>query len=59
MKKVIWLVVSVLLLNGIAIAQITAPDASAAITKTALDYIEGWYAGDAARMERALHPDDN
>ncbi|MDH5196944.1 MAG: nuclear transport factor 2 family protein [Gemmatimonadota bacterium] len=33
----------------------TAAD-SAAIRGTALDYIEGWYAGDAARMERALHP---
>jgi hypothetical protein len=30
---------------------------SSAIRATALDYIEGWYAGDAARMERALHPD--
>src|SRR5690349_21790704 len=30
---------------------------SAAIRSTALDYIEGWYAGDAARMERALHPE--
>jgi hypothetical protein len=29
----------------------------AAIKQTALDYIEGWYAGDAERMERALHPD--
>jgi hypothetical protein len=29
----------------------------AAIRATALDYLEGWYAGDAARMERALHPD--
>jgi hypothetical protein len=29
----------------------------AAITGTALDYIEGWYTGDAERMERALHPD--
>ena len=28
-----------------------------AIRKTALDYIEGWYAGDAARMESALHPE--
>jgi len=28
-----------------------------AITSTALDYIEGWYSGDAERMERALHPD--
>ena len=22
-----------------------------------MDYIEGWYAGDAARMEKALHPE--
>lgn len=28
-----------------------------AITATALDYIEGWYEGNAERMERALHPD--
>lgn len=34
----------------------TAAD-SAAIRATALDYIEGWYTGDAARMERALHPE--
>lgn len=30
---------------------------SAAIRATALDYVEGWYAGDAARMGRALHPE--
>ena len=30
---------------------------SAAIRTAALDYIDGWYAGDAARMERALHPE--
>ena len=30
---------------------------SEAITLTALDYIEGWYAGDAERMQRSLHPD--
>jgi hypothetical protein len=29
----------------------------AAIAQTALDYIEGWYAGDAERMARALHTD--
>ena len=28
-----------------------------AITETALDYGQGWYAGDADRMERSLHPD--
>ena len=33
----------------------TAAD-SAAIRATALDYVEGWYAGDAERMRRALHP---
>ena len=28
-----------------------------AIVANALDYIEGWYEGNADRMERALHPD--
>ena len=28
-----------------------------AIREAVLDYIEGWYSGDPARMERALHPD--
>jgi Putative lumazine-binding len=27
------------------------------IKQTALDYIEGWYEGNAERMERALHPE--
>lgn len=30
---------------------------AAAIKQTALDYIEGYYDGNAERMERALHPD--
>ena len=30
---------------------------SAAIRAPALDYIEGWYTGNADRMERAVHPD--
>ena len=34
----------------------TGADADA-IRATALDYIEGWYTGDAARMERAVHPE--
>ena len=29
----------------------------AALTRMALDYIEGYYDGDPARMERSLHPD--
>jgi len=27
-----------------------------ALKKVALDYLEGWFEGDAGRMERALHP---
>jgi hypothetical protein len=42
-------------LTGPALAQ-TAVD-SAAIRAVALDYIEGWYTNNAARMERALHPE--
>jgi hypothetical protein len=34
----------------------TAADSSA-IRATALDYVEGWYAGDSTRMRRALHPE--
>jgi hypothetical protein len=34
----------------------TAAD-SAAIRQTALDYAQGWYDGDSARMQRALHPE--
>jgi hypothetical protein len=46
-----------LLIGGItpSIQAQTAAD-SAAIRATALDYIQGWYTNDGARMERALHP---
>jgi hypothetical protein len=47
--------VLVLLLAGTLDAQTSAD--SAAIRQAALDYIEGWYEGNAERMERALHPD--
>jgi hypothetical protein len=30
---------------------------TAAIRSAALDYIDGWYQADGARMERALHPE--
>ena len=46
-----------LLLSAIAIAQTGTSNDDEAIRKTALDYIEGWYSGDAARMECALHPE--
>ena len=38
-------------------ARAQSPADAAAIKQTALDYIEGWYEGNAERMERALHPE--
>jgi hypothetical protein len=57
MTRVLSLIAIVLLTCSAAAAQAAAPDENAAITKTALNYIEGWYEGDAARMESALHPE--
>jgi hypothetical protein len=45
----------VVLLPGLGRAQSAAD--SAGIRTAALDYIDGWYAADGARMERALHPE--
>src|SRR5687768_6669961 len=50
-----WILAAAALAASPAYAQ-TAAD-SAAIRQTALDYIEGWYEGNAERMERAIHPD--
>ena len=57
MGKVFSLIAFTLLVTAAAMAQTSSPDDNAAITKTALNYIEGWYEGDAARMESALHPE--
>lgn len=38
-------------------ARAQSPADTAAIKQAALDYIEGWYEGNAERMERALHPE--
>ena len=40
---------------GGAMAQ--SPADSSAIRATAMDYVEGWYQGNAERMARALHPE--
>lgn len=56
----IALVVGLLAVEAGAARAQTAPDSaaeSAAIRQAALDYIDGYYGGDAARMERALHPE--
>lgn len=59
MRKIILiLVVSLVFCVLDASAQTNVSDADkAAITQTALDYMEGWYSGDAEQMERALHPE--
>ncbi len=44
--------------SGPLLAALDLSDAEAAAIKApAFDYVESWYAGDAGRMERALHPD--
>ena len=57
MKNKMVLSIFLLLLTAAgARAQVSDAD-KAAITQTALDYIEGWYEANPERMERALHPD--
>ena len=48
---------ALLLLVPVSKTRAQTPADSAGIRQTALDYIEGWYTGDGARMERALHPE--
>jgi hypothetical protein len=48
------IVFAALAASASALSAQTAAD-SAAIRATAHDYIDGWYSGDPARMERALH----
>jgi hypothetical protein len=50
------LAVTAVCLGGSGAAAQSASD-SAAIRATALDYVEGWYTGDVARMTRAVHPE--
>ena len=57
MKTFIWALGVVLLVTALTNAQTASNDDDAAIRVTALNYIEGWYEGDAARMESALHPE--
>ena len=55
MRRILTLLLVLAAAPRLASAQSAAD--STAIRTTALDYIEGWYTGDAARMERALHPE--
>lgn len=55
MKPIVVVAAAALVCAGALRAQSAAD--SAAIRATALDYIEGYYEGNAERMERALHPE--
>jgi hypothetical protein len=57
MKKLICGLAIGLLAAAMANAQTSSSDDDAAIKVTALNYIEGWYEGNAERMESALHPE--
>lgn len=58
MRKITLVLAFIFISFAAVSAQSTPSDADkAAITATALDYIEGWYEGNPERMERALHPD--
>jgi hypothetical protein len=56
MRSILSLVVLALLSTTVHAQPKPDPEAQA-IRQTALDYIEGWYEGDVARMTRALHPE--
>jgi len=59
MKKIIiiFIVLVVLFFSIFVLGDNDAENEKAAIKNATLDYLEGWYDGDAVRMERALHPE--
>lgn len=56
MRSVILGLFPCLLAVTVLAADAGAQADQAGIRRAALDYIEGWYTNDVARMERALHP---
>jgi hypothetical protein len=58
MRYAAYLILPAILLANPSAAIEEPRDADrAAIKQAALDYIEGWYEGNAERMERSLHPE--
>src|SRR5215510_14204300 len=58
MKRLVgFILISLLVSSHGSPARAQTPADSTAIRAAALDYIEGWYEGNAERMERALHPE--
>jgi len=57
MKQTLTVVICIMFLAIASNANAQSTSEAPAIKQTALDYIEGWYEGNAERMERALHPE--
>ena len=62
MRKVVMLFFIILFVSIVQVNAQTTPEAQSTpdaelIKQTALDYIEGFYEGNAERMERSLHPE--
>lgn len=57
MKLRYVMVFSTFLFTFVSGAAAQSPEQAKAIKEAALDYGEGWYEGNAERMERALHPE--
>jgi len=57
MKRKVTIAICIMFLAVASNANAQSTTDSAAIKQAALDYIEGWYEGNAERMERALHPE--
>jgi hypothetical protein len=56
MKRISLLLLTIIVAAGVSDTAVQAGSEEDAIKKAALDYCEGWYAGDAERMESCLHP---
>ena len=52
-----FLVALLLLAAGAGVTRAQTASDTAAIRSAALDYVEGWYEGNPARMARAVHPE--
>ena len=57
MKRISLLLLAIVVTFGVGDAVVKAGSEEDAIKAAALDYCEGWYAGDAERMESCLHPE--
>jgi hypothetical protein len=57
MKTPLVVIALLLLVPCTMSAQTGRATEDSAIIQAALDYVEGWYEGNAARMEKALHPE--